>query len=327
MGGLGNQLFQIFTTISYAADNKIPFYFSSEYNLTVGTKRHTYWNTFLKGLKGFTRDPSFKKDNLAAINTSMQEAFALKGINKKANKINSDDILVIREKEFAYNQLHSLNIKNAFKNDIRLHGYFQSALYFDHNKDTIFKIIRLFELKKEVIERNTMYKYLNLEQNQDYKTISLHFRLGDYKFLQDSHPILLKEYYLAALLYVIKSLNTNLNTNTNILPKIKVLYFCEETDLPDVLQTIAFLEQQIQDELQDVIDLTFEKADSILDDWEQMLLMSLCHHNIIANSTFSWWAAYFNTNANKLVCYPKVWFGPRANHDTKDLYLDDWIKI
>ena len=171
MGGLGNQLFQIFTTISYAADNKIPFYFSGEYNLTVGTKRHTYWNTFLKGLKGFTRDPSFKKDNLAAINISMQEAFALKGINKKANKINSDDILVIKEKEFSYNQLSYLNIKNeiknAFKNDIRLHGYFQSPLYFDHNKDTIFKIVRLFELKREVIERNTRYKYLNIEEENE----------------------------------------------------------------------------------------------------------------------------------------------------------------
>jgi hypothetical protein len=58
MGGLGNQLFQIFTTIAYASDNDIPFYFSSEYYLNVGTIRHTYWNTFLKGLKGNIRDTS-----------------------------------------------------------------------------------------------------------------------------------------------------------------------------------------------------------------------------------------------------------------------------
>jgi tellurite resistance-related uncharacterized protein len=318
MGGLGNQLFQIFTTISYAADNKIPFYFSSEYNLTVGTKRHTYWNTFLKGLKDFTRIPPIKKDNLAALTTTMQEAFAQKGINTK--NINDSSILVLREKEFTYNQLLILH-KNK---EIRLHGYFQSALYFDHLKDTIFNLVNLCLLKKDLIERNPVYKYLYKElNNEPNQTISLHFRLGDYRFLQDSHPILTKEYYLDALLYVTKSLSNNLNTNSNSNSKIKVLYFCEEADLPEVIETIMFL----QEKMQNVIELVFEKVDSNLDDWEQMLLMSMCQHNIIANSTFSWWAAYFNTNATKIVCYPNTWFGPRANHDTKDLYLEYWVNI
>jgi len=344
MGGLGNQLFQIFTTIAFASDNTLPFYFSSKYNLTVGTKRHTYWNTFLKGLKDFTRSPPIKKDNLAALTTTMQEAFAQKGINTK--NINDSSILVLREKEFTYNQLLILDLytsktptksanlsdkcnsyhalekcEGVYKNkEIRLHGYFQSALYFDHLKDTIFNLIELCILKKDLIERNPVYKYLYKELNQ---TISLHFRLGDYRFLQDSHPILTKEYYLDALLYVTKSLSNNLNTNTNTNTKIKVLYFCEEADLPDVLETIVFL----QEKMQNVIELVFEKADSSLDDWEQMLLMSMCQHNIIANSTFSWWAAYFNTNATKIVCYPNTWFGPRTNHDTKDLYLEHWTNI
>lgn len=309
MGGLGNQLFQIFTTIAFATDNTLPFYFSSEYNLTVGTKRHTYWNTFLKGLKDFTRIPPIKKDNLTSLTTTMQEAFAQKGINAK--NINDSSILVIREKEFAFNQLLILH-KNK---DIRLHGYFQSALYFDHLKDTIFNLVNLCVLKKDLIERNPMYKYLYNElNNEPNQTISLHFRLGDYRFLKDSHPILTKEYYLDALLYVTKSLSNNLNTN------LRILYFCEEADLPEVLETIDFLKEHF-------INIQFEKADSCLDDWEQMLLMSMCQHNIIANSTFSWWAAYFNTNATKIVCYPKTWFGPRANHDTKDLYLEHWTNI
>ncbi len=62
-------------------------------------------------------------------------------------------------------------------------------------------------------------------------------------------------------------------------------------------------------------------------DWEQMILMSLYSDNIIANSTFSWWSAYFNANPTKTVCYPSTWFGPNADHDTCDLFPDDWTRI
>ena len=58
-----------------------------------------------------------------------------------------------------------------------------------------------------------------------------------------------------------------------------------------------------------------------------MLLMSSCQDNIIANSTFSWWGAYFNTNNEKIVCYPYKWFGPSANHNICDLFPDSWQKI
>ena len=56
-----------------------------------------------------------------------------------------------------------------------------------------------------------------------------------------------------------------------------------------------------------------------------MLYMSLCRHNIIANSSFSWWGAYFNSNKEKIVCYPSVWFG--NNMDTRDLCPETWIKM
>ena len=57
-------------------------------------------------------------------------------------------------------------------------------------------------------------------------------------------------------------------------------------------------------------------------------MMSLCKDNIIANSSFSWWAAYLNKNPNKKVVAPINWFGPAYAHfDTKDLIPDNWIKL
>ena len=55
--------------------------------------------------------------------------------------------------------------------------------------------------------------------------------------------------------------------------------------------------------------------------------MSCCNHNIIANSSFSWWGAYLNDNKKKIVCYPSIWFGELINHDTRDLFPENWNKI
>ena len=62
-------------------------------------------------------------------------------------------------------------------------------------------------------------------------------------------------------------------------------------------------------------------------DVEQLMLMSLMEHNIIANSTYSWWGAYFNDSLNKIVCCPKRWFSNKSNLNTNDIYPKSWILI
>ena len=52
-----------------------------------------------------------------------------------------------------------------------------------------------------------------------------------------------------------------------------------------------------------------------------------CANNIIANSSFSWWAAYLNKNPSKIVIAPQKWFGPNLAHDTKDLLPKEWARI
>jgi len=61
-------------------------------------------------------------------------------------------------------------------------------------------------------------------------------------------------------------------------------------------------------------------------DWEDLYMMIECEHNIIANSTFSWWAGYLNPNKNKKVIHPDKWFGPvYKEFSTQDLFPVDWI--
>jgi hypothetical protein len=62
--------------------------------------------------------------------------------------------------------------------------------------------------------------------------------------------------------------------------------------------------------------------------WKDMYLMSLCRHNIIANSSFSWWGAWLNRNENKIVIAPQKWFATTDPYfNTKDLIPESWIKL
>ena len=65
-----------------------------------------------------------------------------------------------------------------------------------------------------------------------------------------------------------------------------------------------------------------------LEDWEQLLVMSGHDHHIIANSTFSWWAAYLNPSTTKQVCFPDTWYGHQLHYiDTTGFAVERWNRI
>jgi len=70
--------------------------------------------------------------------------------------------------------------------------------------------------------------------------------------------------------------------------------------------------------------ITFSEGKSPIED---LSLMMQCEHQIIANSSFSWWGAWLNKNPSKKVIAPARWFGPALPHDTRDLLPPSWIKI
>jgi hypothetical protein len=143
------------------------------------------------------------------------------------------------------------------------------------------------------------------------KIICIHFRIGDLKNNKGHGPVIDDKYSINALNYM----KENLPDFSNY----EILYFGEQEDNTII---VSFIEK---------INIAFKNKYTIIDyaipDYEQLLLMSLCSHNIIANSTFSWWGAYFNTNSIKIVCYPSLWFGKNCANDTKDLFPESWIKI
>jgi hypothetical protein len=191
---------------------------------------------------------------------------------------------------------------------IIVRGYFQSYKYFQENFDVICRILNIAEKRLDIMEE-VVKTHHGLEFLE--KSISMHFRLGDYKKSPDYHPIMSTEYYKKSLHFITGKLDYTPN----------VLYFCEEEDLETVNETIQLLKNEFPT-------IEFERATNSLDDWQQMLLMSCCNHNIIANSSFSWWGAYFNINPAKIVCYPSVWFGPKMSDVVvSDLFPDDWVRI
>lgn len=268
MGGLGNQLFQIFAAIGYSYRHHVPFFFE-EKGISVGWRKTQYWDTFLSSLRPYLK---------------------LREVN-----------LGYRDPHFHFTEIPFL----GGHEHVKLLGYFQSYKYFDTYKSEIVELIELEKRKTELIMRQKLVV-------DSENTISMHFRIGDYKKLQEHHPILPLKYYEKAL-HKLCTQSGKKDWN--------VLFVCEEDDIILVSDMIDRLKKLFPD-------LSFTKLDGGLADWEQMLAMSICHHHIIANSTFSWFGAYFNSNPDKKVFYPSVWFGPAQGFKKmEDLFPSDWQKI
>jgi hypothetical protein len=292
MGGLGNQLFQIVALISHCIRTKRSFYFENK-PITHGERKKYYWDTaLLHKLKGFIKPST-----------------------------NTNSIVTYNEPAFHYTTLPWFNPQQS----VKLFGYFQSYKYFEQHKELIFRLLNLKESQQQVREKVSPY----LPTTDFDNIVSLHFRLGDYKHQQQNHPVMPVEYYEKALeQLLVDTVNDNNDNNNNDKNNKKdwfILYFCEENDIEYVNEKINYLKKN--DKFKE---LTFIKVPSNLEDWEQMLTMSLCKHHIIANSTFSWWGAYFSNrdDKDKLVYYPSVWFGQAmGKKKMEDMFLDGWKKV
>lgn len=186
---------------------------------------------------------------------------------------------------YSYDSLYYREI--PYTENMIIDGYFQSEKYFLSNKD---KIMDFFSIDEDT-ENYIKSKYQNIIT--DEKTCSIHVRRGNYLGI-DVYNKLDMNYYNQAIDLVGRDKNYIVFSND--------IEWCKENF---VNMNVQFIENEV--------------------DYVDLYLMSMCRDNIIANSTFSWWAAFLNRNENKKVITPKIWFVHSIPNE--DVLPDNWIKI
>ena len=196
--------------------------------------------------------------------------------------------------------------------NVSLHGFFQSWRYFANVQD---------EIRKDFTFHDGILNPCKemMEELEGREPIMLHVRRGDpnltdprgfkwsYTQCGSMHPVQPVEYYEKALKHFRKDQ--------------PVIVFSDSTDWvkeQDFFKPDRFMISEPEDKY----------ADGSFTPYADLCLMSLGSHAIIANSSMSWWGAWLQTNPDKIVIAPKMWFGPDyKDKDTKDLYCPEWLLL
>jgi len=286
-GGLGNQLFQ------YAAGRAVAFRTKASIKLdTSQFKKYPNRNYYLMNFNiSGTLISELRKYILAKQkgDNLLRRVASLSQYLVPENK----GYQIFTERSFQYDP----NILDVPGN-VYLNGYWQSEKYFmdiDH-------IIRdEFQVSTTPDRENQLVADLITQHN----SISLHIRRGDY--LADNiqfqhHGVCSLEYYQTAIEFL---LNNQKDPH----------FFIFSDDIPWAKENIKIS-----------YPVNFVDHNGLDKPHEDLRLMALCKHHIIANSTFSWWGAWLSLHRDKIIIGPKEWFN-QANNDTSDLIPPSWIQL
>ena len=190
------------------------------------------------------------------------------------------------------NLLFDKNFKSPKGNEY-IKGYFQTEKYFLEIRETLLKE---FSIHQEISkETESLAKKISTLKN----TCSLHIRRGDYisdEKANKVHGTCNLDYYQRAIQIINKKYDN-------------VTFYIFSDD-------ISWTKKNLKAEK-----VVFVDIKSI--PHEDMYLMSLCKHNITANSSFSWWGAWLNKNEKKTIIAPKQWFVEKQN----EVACENWMTI
>ncbi|EKE02186.1 MAG: glycosyl transferase family protein [uncultured bacterium] len=284
-GGLGNQMFQ------YALGRHLAEKNNTELKLDISAfesyKLRKYELGNLNIIEKFALPEEISR--LSTLPTGKIERFIRKTLRKPVKKPES----YIKE-----------NITGGFnpkildlQNNIYLEGYWQSEKYFIEIEDIIRKE---FSFKFPATGKNKEI----LENILNINSVSLHIRRGDYVTnpeVNQVHGVCSLDYYKSCVDFIEKKLESP-------------YFYIFSDDIEWVKNNL-----QIQSQVYYVDHNTVDNA------IEDMRLMFSCKHNILANSSFSWWGAWLNSNPDKMVITPRKWFN--TTYDSNDLIPERWIKL
>lgn len=207
---------------------------------------------------------------------------------------NSKKLNEVRESHFHFQPalLHT-------KDNCYIKGNFQSHKYFIEIEDVIRND---FSFKNKLTNENLAWQH----QIENSNAVSIHFRRGDYITLKQNVNKFAQipfSYYQNAIQHIAE--------------KIENPVFFIFTD------DVHWIKSNFTTEFPYYI---VENNNTATTNYLDMQLMSKCKHNIICNSTFSWWAAWLNANKNKIVIAPNRWFTD-DKINSNDIYPSDWIKL
>jgi hypothetical protein len=183
------------------------------------------------------------------------------------------------------------------KRNSYVNGYWQSEKYFSDIKS---EIQTEFSFKLPLSKKNSdLAKKIN-----KLNSVSVHVRRNDYannSNVNAVHGLCSLNYYMSAIQYVVERVE-------------KPFFFIFSDDPTWVKENFK-------------IDYPFEfiAHNQGAESYNDMRLMSMCKHHVIANSSFSWWGAWLNLSDTKIVITPKEWFVKEIN--TIDLIPGNWVRI
>jgi hypothetical protein len=292
-GGLGNQMFQ------YAMGRGLSHRLESRLKLDISLLKHNPQRSY-----------SLKHLNIIEDFASAKEIYRFSGVpqtlsQKISNRIfgsafRDADRKFSQNKPLAYSEPHFHFDPKALElqGDIYLRGYWQSEKYF---KDIKHIIRDEFTVKNRLDAKNLAVA----KQIHSCESVSLHVRRGDYAasaVRKRTHGVCSLEYYQAAIEKMKKHFVD--------------LHFFVFSDDP----------QWVASNMHVTGPSTIVDHNGPEEAHEDLRLMSLCRNHILANSTFSWWAAWLKSSRSGIVIAPQKWFGEERMQTRRmdDLFLSDW---